>query len=130
MGAVISGWGKALPPAVLTNDALAEFLDTSDEWVRTRTGIRERRISHVGVVELATVAAQHALAAAGVGPDEVDCLMLATASPDLLVPNSASRVQAIARPQRPTSTSAVAVSSMHSPRLTGSLPLACTGGCW
>ncbi len=93
MGAVISGWGKALPPAVLTNDALAEFLDTSDEWVRTRTGIRERRISHVGVVELATVAAQHALDAAGVGPDEVDCLMLATASPDLLVPNSASRVQ-------------------------------------
>ncbi len=93
MGAVITGWGKGIPLAVLTNDGLAEFLDTSDAWITTRTGIRERRVAHVGVTELAEVAARHALAAAGVAADEFDCILLATASPDLLVPNSASRVQ-------------------------------------
>ncbi|MBT8422712.1 MAG: 3-oxoacyl-ACP synthase, partial [Gammaproteobacteria bacterium] len=50
MGAVITGWGKCVPPAVLTNTAMTEFLDTSVEWIVTRTGIRERRISHVGMV--------------------------------------------------------------------------------
>ena len=45
--AAITGWGKCLPPAVLTNADLATFLDTNDEWIATRTGIHERRISHV-----------------------------------------------------------------------------------
>jgi len=93
MGAVITGWGKCVPPAVLGNDVLATFMDTSDEWVTTRTGIRERRISHVGMVELSTVAAARALAAAGVAEDDFDCLILATASADLHIPNAASRVQ-------------------------------------
>jgi 3-oxoacyl-[acyl-carrier-protein] synthase-3 len=93
MGAIITGWGKCVPPAVLGNDVLATFMDTSDKWVTTRTGIRERRISHVGMVELSTVAAAHALAAAGVAEDEFDCLILATASADLHIPNAASRVQ-------------------------------------
>ena len=62
--ALVTGWGKCLPPAVLSNADLATFLDTSDEWIRTRTGIRERRISHVGLTELAEVAARRALAAA------------------------------------------------------------------
>ena len=52
MPALITGWGKCLPPAVLTNDDLATIMDTSDEWIATRTGIRARRISHVGVAEL------------------------------------------------------------------------------
>lgn len=93
MGSVITGWGKCVPPAVLTNDALSEFMDTSDEWVTSRTGIRERRISHVGMVDLSTVAAARALAAAGLAEDDFDCLILATASADLHIPNAASRVQ-------------------------------------
>ena len=48
-GAAITGWGKCLPPAVLTNADIATFLDTSDEWITSRTGIRERRVSHVGL---------------------------------------------------------------------------------
>lgn len=93
MGALITGWGKCVPPAVLTNDAMAEFLDTSDEWITTRTGIRERRIAHVGMVDMATVAARRALAAAGRAPQEIDCIIVATASADMLIPNAASRVQ-------------------------------------
>ena len=51
----ITGWGKGLPPAILTNDDLATFLETDDEWITSRTGMKERRISHVGVSELAYV---------------------------------------------------------------------------
>ena len=64
-GAAITGWGKCLPPAVLTNADIATFLDTSDEWITTRTGIRERRVSHVPLGELMYVAAARALACAG-----------------------------------------------------------------
>ena len=53
--AEITGWGKCVPPAVMTNNDLATFLDTSDEWIRTRTGIEERRVSAVGTSALATV---------------------------------------------------------------------------
>ncbi|MBY5993960.1 ketoacyl-ACP synthase III [Ferrimonas balearica] len=92
--AEITGWGKCLPPAVLTNDDLATFMDTSDEWIRTRTGIGQRHISHVGTSELATVAAQRALAAAGLKGSDIDMIILATATPDTLVPNIAATVQA------------------------------------
>ena len=51
--AAITGWGKCLPPAVLTNADLATFLDTSDDWIASRTGIHERRISHVSGLDLA-----------------------------------------------------------------------------
>jgi len=93
MGALITGWGKCIPPAVLTNDAMAKFVDTDNEWIVTRTGIRERRISHVGMVQLAAVASERALAAAGLSADAIDCIIVATASADMLVPNAASRVQ-------------------------------------
>ncbi|WMC11322.1 ketoacyl-ACP synthase III [Oceanimonas pelagia] len=89
----ITGWGKCLPPAVLSNDDLGSFLDTSDDWIQSRTGIRTRRISHVNTSELATVAARHALAAAGLEPTQIDGIILATASPDSLVPSAASAVQ-------------------------------------
>ena len=62
--AAITGWGKCLPPNVLTNADLATFLDTNDEWITSRTGISERRISHVALEELAYVAAMRALAGA------------------------------------------------------------------
>ena len=67
-----------MPPAILSNDDLAKFLDTSDDWIVSRTGIQERRISHVGVTELAAVAGARALACAGLEPDDVDAVILAT----------------------------------------------------
>ncbi|MCU0635612.1 MAG: ketoacyl-ACP synthase III [Gemmatimonadaceae bacterium] len=91
--AAITGWGKCMPPAVLTNDDLATFLETSDEWVASRTGIRERRIAHTGAIELSTVAAARALACAGITADQVDLIIYGGVSNDELVPNSASGVQ-------------------------------------
>ncbi|MDB2386024.1 ketoacyl-ACP synthase III [Shewanella sp.] len=92
--ATITGWGKCLPPATLTNHDLATFIDTSDEWIKPRTGISQRHISHVNTSELASVAAQRALAAAGIEGSELDMIILATATPDTLIPNIASTVQA------------------------------------
>lgn len=91
--AVVTGWGKCLPPAVLSNADLATFLDTSDEWIVTRTGIRERRISHVGLTELAEVAARRALAAAGRAPGDVELIVFGTTSFDDQAPNQASGLQ-------------------------------------
>ncbi|MGE0592672.1 MAG: ketoacyl-ACP synthase III [Vicinamibacterales bacterium] len=91
--AAITGWGACMPPAVLSNDDLSTFLDTTDEWIRTRTGMRERRISHVSAIEMATVAARRALACAGLEPDDVDLIVYGGASADEQVPNSASGVQ-------------------------------------
>ena len=91
--AAITGWGKCMPPAVLTNDDLSTFLETNDEWIRTRTGMRERRISHVGAIEMATVASARALACAGLDAAELDLIVYGGVSNDELVPNSASGVQ-------------------------------------
>jgi len=91
--AAIIGWGKCLPPAVLTNEDLATVLDTSDEWIVSRTGIRERRISHVGLEELAYVAAARALAAAGVAGSSIELIVFGTCSHDDQVPNMASGIQ-------------------------------------
>ncbi len=91
--AEITGWGKCLPPATLSNDDLSTFLDTHDEWVRSRTGIENRRISHVNTSELATVAAQHALSCAGLDANDIDLIIVATCSADTLIPNVASKVQ-------------------------------------
>ncbi|CAM3949983.1 ketoacyl-ACP synthase III [Vibrio aquimaris] len=90
--AEITGWGKCLPPSILSNQDLGTFLDTSDEWIRTRTGIENRRISHVDTSELATVAAKHAVACAGLDINDIDLLIIATCSPDSLIPNMASKV--------------------------------------
>lgn len=91
--AEITGWGKCLPPAVMTNDDLATFLETSDEWIRTRTGIEERRVSEVGTSKLATVAARNALAAAGLEAEDIDLIIVGTCTPDEIIPNVASAVQ-------------------------------------
>jgi len=93
MPAIITGWGRCVPPAVLTNDDLRQVMDTSDEWIVERTGIRERHVSHVGSGELGKVAAQRALAAAGRAPEDVDAIIFASVSPELLVPSTASLVQ-------------------------------------
>jgi 3-oxoacyl-[acyl-carrier-protein] synthase III len=91
--AEITGWGKCMPPNVLSNHDLEQLVDTSDEWITTRTGIKERRISHVEASELAAVACLRALAAAGKGPEDVDLLLVATCSGDSIIPSTASVVQ-------------------------------------
>ena len=92
-GAAIVGWGKCMPPAVLTNADLATILDTSDEWITSRTGIRERRVSHVPLGELCFVAASRALACAGMEGKQVELIVIGTTSYDDQVPNVASGVQ-------------------------------------
>jgi 3-oxoacyl-[acyl-carrier-protein] synthase III len=91
--AAITGWGKCLPPAVLSNHDLSTILETSDEWIVSRTGIRERRISHVGLEELAYVAAARALAAAGLSGSDIELIVFGSCSYDDQVPNMASGVQ-------------------------------------
>jgi 3-oxoacyl-[acyl-carrier-protein] synthase III len=91
--ATITGWGKCMPPAVLSNADLATFLDTDDEWIRSRTGIHERRISHVSLGEMGAVAAARALAGAGLEASDLDLIVFGTCSMDEQVPNMASWVQ-------------------------------------
>ena len=91
--AAITGWGKCLPPGVLNNQDLSTIVDTSDEWIISRTGMKERRISHVDVSDLAYVACARALACAGKSADQVDMIIFGGCSNDTQVPNSSSRVQ-------------------------------------
>ncbi|WP_395646987.1 ketoacyl-ACP synthase III [Terricaulis sp.] len=91
--AAITGWGKAMPPAVLSNADLSTFLDTNDEWITSRTGMKERRVSHVSASEMAIVAAKRALACAGLDAKDVDLVIYGSCSSDEIVPNSASGVQ-------------------------------------
>jgi len=91
--ASITGWGKCLPPAVLRNDDIATFLETSDEWISSRTGIRERRISHVPLAELAAVAARRALACAGLEGRDIELIVFGSTTYDDQCPNQASGLQ-------------------------------------
>jgi 3-oxoacyl-[acyl-carrier-protein] synthase-3 len=91
---MITGWGKCMPPAVLSNHDLEQIVDTSDEWITTRTGIKERRISHVEVSDMAAVAGAHALAAAGKTAADLDLIIVGTCTGDSLIPSTASLVQA------------------------------------
>ncbi|MCH7668329.1 MAG: ketoacyl-ACP synthase III [Acidobacteria bacterium] len=93
MKATITGWGSYLPPAVLTNDDLATVIDTSDEWIQSRSGIRERRMSHIDTSEMSVHAARSALASSGVDPQDIDLIVLCTCSPDRLMPSTAAYVQ-------------------------------------
>ena len=90
--AEITGWGKCVPPAVLSNEDLARVMDTSDEWISTRTGIKERRICHCNLSDMALVAARRALAAADLDPAELDLILLGCLSTDSLCPNTASLI--------------------------------------
>jgi 3-oxoacyl-[acyl-carrier-protein] synthase-3 len=93
---VVLGAGSALPKRRVTNDELAESVDTSDEWIVARTGIRSRYIAGEGetTASLATDAARRALEHAGVEATEIDLIVLATATPDQTFPSSATKVQA------------------------------------
>jgi 3-oxoacyl-[acyl-carrier-protein] synthase III len=92
----IAGTGSYLPPKIVTNDDLAKRMDTSDEWIRTRTGIRQRHIAEPSQAssDLAAEAGRRALAAAGVAPQEVDLVIVATATPDYVFPSTACIMQA------------------------------------
>jgi len=91
-GAVITGWGTALPPKILTNDDLAGMMDTSDEWIQERTGIKERRVGGT-TAGLSVEAGRKALEMSGVDPARIDGLILATTTPDRTVPATAPTVQ-------------------------------------
>ena len=96
MKARIAGIGAYAPERVVTNDQLSEIVDTSDEWIRSRTGISERRISTGETTrDLAAEAARRALKAAGVDARELDIIILGTSSPDNNYPSDACSVQAM-----------------------------------
>ena len=92
---IIIGSGSYLPDKVVTNDALAERMETSDDWIVARTGIRQRHIAADDEMtsDLAFIAAERALDDAGVMASEVDLLVLATTTPDQTFPATATRVQ-------------------------------------
>jgi len=91
----ITGWGKYVPERVLTNFDLEKMVDTSDEWIRTRTGIRERRIAAPGETcsKMSVAAARKALEVAQLDPSDVELIIVATSSPDYWVPSVASMVE-------------------------------------
>lgn len=91
----IAGTGSYLPEKIVTNADLEKILDTSDEWIRDRTGIRERRVAYEGETsgDMAEVAAQRAMDAAGIDPQDIGLLVVGTTTPDLVFPSTACLIQ-------------------------------------
>ncbi len=91
----VVGWGMAVPETAMTNDELSTFIDTSDEWIVSRTGIKERRIANdkESTATLAYKAAQRALEVADILPLEIDLIIVATSTPENIFPSTASLVQ-------------------------------------
>ena len=91
-GSAITGWGSALPDQVVTNHDLAETMDTNHDWILERTGISERRVGGT-TAGLSIESGRLALEMSGVDPDDIDVLILATTTPDRLVPATSATVQ-------------------------------------
>jgi 3-oxoacyl-[acyl-carrier-protein] synthase III len=91
----VTGWGRYAPSQVLTNHDLEGMVDTSDEWIVTRTGIRERRVAaaHETTASMAAVASMRAIRTAGIDPDDIDLILLATLTPDYWMPSTAALVK-------------------------------------
>lgn len=91
----VTGWGSYVPERVLSNADLERIVDTSDEWIRTRTGIRERRVAapHETTATLGAIAAKRAIATAGLAPDDIDLIVVATLTPDYPMPSTAALVK-------------------------------------
>ena len=92
---IISGIGSYAPPDVVTNQDLSKIVDTSDEWIWSRTGIRERRIAKNGenCSDMGTLAGRAAIKDAGIGIEDIDLLIVATLTPDMLFPSTACLIQ-------------------------------------
>ena len=91
----VIGWGKAVPEKVMTNDDIAAFVETSDDWIFTRTGIRQRHIAHEAesTATLAYSAAKDALEVADILPTDLDLIIVATSTAESIFPSTASQVQ-------------------------------------
>jgi len=91
----VTGWGRYAPAQVLTNADLEKLVDTSDEWIRTRTGIRERRVAAANetTASMGAVAGLRAIHTAGIRPDDIDLILLATLTPDYWMPSTAALVK-------------------------------------
>jgi 3-oxoacyl-[acyl-carrier-protein] synthase-3 len=90
----ITGTGSYFPPKIMTNDDIAKFLDTSDEWIVTRTGIKQRHVAeNESCSDMAAEAGKKALEMAGIGADQLDAIIVATLSPDTIMPSTGCRVQ-------------------------------------
>ncbi len=91
----ITGWGRYVPEQVLTNAALEKMVDTNDEWIVSRTGIRERRVAaaHETTASMGAVAGLRAIRTAGLDPDDIDLILLATLTPDYWMPSTAALVK-------------------------------------
>jgi 3-oxoacyl-[acyl-carrier-protein] synthase-3 len=102
MKAVITGVGSCTPPQVVTNQDLSKMVETSDEWIRTRTGIQERRVADEGTStsDLAFIAAERALSSANLSPEELDLIIVGTTSPDYLFPSVGCILQARLKAQK------------------------------
>ncbi len=96
MRSVITGTGIGLPPHVVTNEALGRIMDTSDEWIRTRSGIQERRYAEPGQgsAELGVLASRAALADAGLASQDIEAVVFATMTPDHVLPGNGPLLQA------------------------------------
>src|SRR5581483_7337993 len=92
----ISGTGSYLPEKILSNRDLEKIVDTSDEWIYTRTGIRQRHIAadNETASDLAAVASRRAIAAAGITPEDIDLIIVATTTGDMVFPSTACILQA------------------------------------
>ena len=91
----VTGWGRYAPSQILTNHDLERMVETSDEWIRTRTGIRERRVAAADetTASMAAVAGLRAIRTAGIDPAEIDLILLATLTPDYWMPSTAALVK-------------------------------------
>ncbi len=91
----VIGWGMHVPEKIVTNDDLSKIVDTNDEWIQARTGIRQRHVAadHESTVTFAVAAARKALAKANISPAEVDLIIVGTASPEHIFPSTACLVQ-------------------------------------
>jgi 3-oxoacyl-[acyl-carrier-protein] synthase III len=91
----VTGWGRYAPSQVLTNADLEKMVDTTDEWIQSRTGIRERRVAaaHETTASMGAVAGLRAIRTAGIEPDDIDLILLATLTPDYWMPSTAALVK-------------------------------------
>ncbi len=94
MSSFISGWGTAVPEGIITNDDLAARVDTNDDWIVERTGIRQRRAvgPHESTATLGAAAAAHAIKRAGLTPVDIDLMIVATATPERLIPHTGADI--------------------------------------